>query len=537
MLIKIYNPFKKEEDRPTPLLVYNWRIYFVGLISSFAALEIGYDSGFIGGTLALDSFRKEFGFDRMSESHSSFIISNIVSLFHAGCFFGSILSYPITFYKGRKVVLISSALFMALGAVLMLISNKDRGLGPIYAGRILAGIGVGQSTSIVPTFLSEISPPPIRGRVSAMYEIGWRTGDLIGFWVSYAVDENMSTGYVQWILPFAIQIIPAALYLALVWWVKESPRWLFSVGKDSEAIENLKFYRKLDDGNDYLLSEISSIKELVNEAKKKVGTGIAGPFLILLREPKLQKRLLVTASLYVFQNLLGVQSINYYSPIIFGKIGVDGTNATLFSTGMFGVVKYIATIIWLMFIVEQIGRRNTLLYVSPICAVCFFYIGAYLKVEGGAAAGRAALGLMYVWCFFFIIGWSGTPYIVGAEVFDNSLRASFQAINSMFLWLSVFFMTRFTTDMIEGMDYGIFFFFASMALISIPWVYFLLPETKGIPLENMEELFDYPAPRAHILVFNSLKCGLDILQDKADESSLTSNGNLKQETIHVEKVV
>ena len=214
--------------------------------------------------------------------------------------------------------------------------------------------------------------------------------------------------------------------------------WLFSVGKDSEAIENLKFYRKLDDGNDYLLSEISSIKELVNEAKKKVGTGIAGPFLILLREPKLQKRLLVTASLYVFQNLLGVQSINYYSPIIFGKIGVDGTNATLFSTGMFGVVKYIATIIWLMLIVEQIGRRNTLLYVSPICAVCFFYIGAYLKVEGGAAAGRAALGLMYVWCFFFIIGWSGTPYIVGAEVFDNSLRASFQAINSMFLWLSVF---------------------------------------------------------------------------------------------------
>ena len=88
----------------------------------------------------------------MSESHSSFIISNIVSLFHAGCFFGSILSYPITFYKGRKVVLISSALFMALGAVLMLISNKDRGLGPIYAGRILAGIGVGQSTQLFERF-------------------------------------------------------------------------------------------------------------------------------------------------------------------------------------------------------------------------------------------------------------------------------------------------------------------------------------------------------------------------------------------------
>lgn len=535
MIIKIHNPFKKEEERPTPQLVYNWRIYFVGLIASFAALEIGYDSGFIGGTLALDSFKEEFGLDKKSDAHSSFIISNIVSLFHAGCFFGSILSYPITFYKGRKVVLISSSVFMSLGAVLMLISNRKRGLGPIYAGRILAGIGVGQSTSIVPTFLSEISPPPIRGRVSAMYEIGWRTGDLIGFWVSYAVDENIPKGYKQWILPFALQLIPACFYLALVWYVRESPRWLFSVERDSQAIENLKFYRKLDNNDEYLLSEISSIRELLIESRNHIGKNITDPFLTLIRKPKLQKRLIVTASLYVFQNLLGVQSINYYSPIIFGKIGVGGTNAALFSTGMFGVVKYIATIIWLIFIVEQVGRRSTLLYISPICAICFFYIGAYLKVDGGDTAGRAALGLMYIWCFFFIIGWSGTPYIVGAEVFDNSLRASFQAINSMFLWLSVFFMTRFTTDMIEGMDYGIFFFFASMALISIPWVYFLLPETRGIPLENMEELFDYPASQAHLLVFNGLKC--DVHQNDVHAGLQSSNDELKQIIEHAETKV
>lgn len=535
MIIKIHNPFKKEEESSTPQLVYNWRIYFVGLIASFAALEIGYDSGFIGGTLALDSFREEFGLDKMTDTHSSFIISNIVSLFHAGCFFGSILSYPVAFYKGRKVVLITSSVFMSLGAVLMMISNGNRGLGPIYAGRVLAGIGVGQSTSIVPTFLSEISPPPIRGRVSAMYEIGWRTGDLIGFWVSYAVDQNMAQGYKQWILPFAVQLIPACLYLALVWYVRESPRWLFSVEKDSQAIENLKFYRKLDLNDEYFLSEISSIRELLMKTRNQIGTGITAPFLILIKTPKLQKRLLVTASLYVFQNLLGVQSINYYSPIIFGKIGVDGTNAALFSTGMFGVVKYVATIIWLLFIVEQVGRRNTLLYISPICAICFFYIGAYLKVDGADAAGRAALGSMYIWCFFFIIGWSGTPYIVGAEVFDNSLRASFQSINSMFLWLSVFFMTRFTTDMIAGMDYGIFFFFASMALISIPWVYFLLPETRGIPLENMEELFDHPAPQAHLLISNALK--LNVLQNNEHAGPLTTNDKLRQIIEHVETKV
>lgn len=146
--------------------------------------QIGYDSAFIGTTLALSSFVEEFKFNELSTSQLALTKSNIVSIYQAGAFFGSLFAYVSAYFLGRKRSLWVFAIVFTLGAGLMLGANGDRGLGLIYGGRVLAGIGVGGTSMIVPIYISELSPPAIRGRLVGIYELGWQIGGLVGFWIN-----------------------------------------------------------------------------------------------------------------------------------------------------------------------------------------------------------------------------------------------------------------------------------------------------------------------------------------------------------------
>lgn len=538
-MFRFRNIFQKDEDRPTPPEVYNYRVYGTALMASAAAIIIGYDGGFIGGTVALDSFKDEFGLDGLP--HSKFIVSNIISVFHAGCFFGALFSYPCSYYWGRRISLIMAALLITVGSGIMLAASKSVGLGPIYAGRVLAGIAVGFSTNLTVVYISEVAPPAIRGQLTSSYEIGWRIGDLVGFWIAYAVDSHIAPTKKQWFIPFAVQMIPSGLFLIGSILMKESPRWLFQVGRYDEAIKNLVWFRNLPEDHEYIIYEVNQVKESINYQKEHVGLGIWDPFVeVFFRNRKVLQRLCITCGLFLFQNFLGIQSINYYSPIIFAGLGVKGTNATLFSTGMFGVVKFICTFIYIIFIVDTIGRRKAFMSSSALCSVCFWYIGSYLKINdptkpGNLAGpgGKAAIGFMYIWIASFILAWSGGPFVVGSEVFDQNIRSFVQAINAAVSWVPIFIMSRFTNNMIDKMQYGIYFFFASLAILSIPFVFFFVPETKGIALEDMDKLFDssLSAHAAHKFVLNNARLETEAKLSDRDLFKVDTNKSVGIEKI------
>lgn len=178
---------KMVEDRPTPKAVYNWRVYLLAAVASCTSCMIGYDSAFIGTTLALDSFKSEFHFETMSTATKNLISANIVSCYQAGAFFGAFFAYPIGHFWGRRMGLMSAAIIFVLGAGIMLGANGSRGLGLIYAGRVLAGLGVGAGSNLTPIYISELSPPAIRGRLVGVYELGWQVGGLVGFWINVSV--------------------------------------------------------------------------------------------------------------------------------------------------------------------------------------------------------------------------------------------------------------------------------------------------------------------------------------------------------------
>jgi len=302
----------KVEDRPTPKEVYNWRVYFSAFVAGSAAIMIGYDSAFIGGTLALKSFTTEFDFESMGASTVNLLKANIVSCYQAGAFFGALFAYPFGHYLGRRIGLAIFATLFVIGAGMMLGVSAERGFGLMYGGRVLAGVGVGGASNLSPIYCSEIAPPAIRGRLVGLYELSWQIGGLVGFWINYGVDQTLPSNHEQWIIPFAVQLIPAGLLFAGVFFIKESPRWLFSRGKREQAIKNLCWIRQLDAEHIYIQEEVHQIDSAIEYQRSTVGLGFWQPFHAVFTKKKVMYRFLLGGSLFFWQNATGINAISKF---------------------------------------------------------------------------------------------------------------------------------------------------------------------------------------------------------------------------------
>jgi len=535
------------EDRPTPKEVYNWRVYACAAVASFASCMIGYDSAFIGTTLALPSFSREFGWGKLPKDDVTFIKENIVSVYQAGAFFGALGAYISAHYLGRQKSLWVYVVVFMIGAGIMLkAANGD--LAPIYAGRVLTGIGVGGASMVVPIYISEIAPPAVRGRLVGIYELGWQIGGLVGFWINYGIAETLPSNHKQWIIPFAVQLIPGGLLAIGSVWLKESPRWLFSKGKREQGLKNLLWIRNLPADNFYIVEEISFIEAALEHQKSSVGLGFFDPFKAVFKSRSLQWRVFLGTTLFIFQNGSGINAINYYSPTVFKSLGIVGGNTSFLTTGLFGVVKTVFTIIWLFFLIDKFGRRNLLLVGAIGGASCMLILGGYLAsplVDTSAAAqavakplssgGIAAVFFFYLWTAFYTPSWNGTPWVINSEMYEQNVRSLGQAMAAASNWFWNFIIARFTGQMFANMGKsgcGVYFFFAGMMLLSVVFVWFLIPETKSVPLESMNRLFEIrPCRKANAIVMHEVQEAEAEFREDAEGAGLSLE---KSKVAHVE---
>ncbi|KAI5476175.1 hypothetical protein MNV49_000336 [Pseudohyphozyma bogoriensis] len=493
--------FRKEVDSDSPREIYGWRLYLQSFIID------------IGTTIVLPSFKADFGLNKLSASKLALTNANIVSTFQCCCFFGAIFAFPLQERVGRKISIQIATFVFIIGALIQTVATSSVGLGIIYAGRALVGLGVGVITAAAPVFLAEISVPAVRGRLIGLYEISYQIGAVVGFWINYGIQEHINTASSKsWRISMGVQLIPAGLLLIGSLFLKETPRLLLKMGKKEQALEHLSYLRQLPPTHPYILQEVDAVEEQIaaeravthsNGEKPSIGQFWKGVFKEVCT-PGIRNRFVVGFFMMAFQNMVGTNAINYYSTTIFKTIGV--TNTSLY-TGIYGVIKAAASVVFLLWLIDTWGRRQPLLFGAAGSAICMFYLGIYNKVghpstekvlsASTIAGGKAATAAIMIFGAIFCLGWNGLAWVICAEIYPLRLRSLAATYTACCQWLFQFIITRTTPTMELTMGtgaWGMFILFGMFCVLSGVFAYFCVPETKGRSLEDMDDVFGYVHP-------------------------------------------
>ena len=236
---------------------------------------------------------------------------------------------------------------------------------------------------------------------------------------------------------------------------RNHPRWLFSRGRREEGIRNLCWLRMLNEDDVYMQEEISAIDNALEEQRSTVGLGFWQPFHAVFADRKTRYRILLGGSLFFWQNATGINAINYYSPTVFKSIGITGTNTSLLTTGIFGVIKTVITLFWLFYLIDKLGRRGLLMFGAVAGSLCMWYIGGYIAVSDPASkaaalkagenlplgsGGISAMVFFYLWTATYTPSWNGTPWVLNSEMFNQNVRTLAQAFAAANNWFWVYWL-------------------------------------------------------------------------------------------------
>ncbi|RDL35290.1 MFS general substrate transporter [Venustampulla echinocandica] len=487
---------KNEAMKSDPPEIYGWKVFFLSASACFGGMLFGWDIGSIGGILVMGSFKEAYGLNKLSDGDRANLQSNIVSTLQGGCFFGSLIAYWVADRFGRKPALLVSSVITILGIIIQCAS--DGHVEALYVGRLVAGFGVGAASMLTPLYVSENAPRAIRGGLTGIYQLFIATGVMLSFWINYGTLQNL-TGNAQWQVPLALQALPAVCLFIGIVFCNESPRWLARQDNWEKATEVLGRLRHLPVDHAYVQMELEEMRDQLENERLLIG---GAGFWDLQKEMWTIKgnrnRALVSIGLMICQQMTGTNAINYYAPLIFENLGIPKAQNGLFATGIYGIVKMVTCAVFLLIAADSLGRRRSLLWTSIAQGCAMFVIGFYtrfkppIKGEPIPPVGYFALTCIFLFAGFFQFGWGPCCWIIVSEIPTARLRAMNVAIAAATQWLFNFVVAQAVPHMLVNVGkggYGTYFIFGSFCFAMFFFVWFLIPETKGLSLERMDDIF------------------------------------------------
>ncbi|CUM68606.1 uncharacterized protein PRCAT00006333001 [Priceomyces carsonii] len=421
---------------------------------------------------------------------------------------GSIGGALIATYTVDKLGRIRALQFVCLiwvvGAIIQITSHS---VGQLYAGRLIEGLAVGQTTSIGPAYLSECAPRSIRGLCVCIFSGAVYFGVMIAYFANYGTSIHMEAVRNQWVVPTSMKIVFAGLLFILSFaFCVESPRWLLKTNKPEQALKNLSKLRHLPENHPYIASEISDINEQVLQEKEAVE---GSNFVSKLKELTLFKSnryrfFAVCALAQILGQWSGANAITIYAPEFFELSGIEDKQQ-LKMTAVLGVVKFISAYLLAFLIIDALGRKAALQCGLIIQLVTTLFFAIFLTIvpqaaEEGAVlthsqlqASKAALASLFLSGVGWTMGFNNIQYLVGSEMFPLNIRSFAQSLVMVLHFACQYGNSRAVPKMLLAMNsYGAFYFFSAVIVISLFWGWFFIPEVSGRSLESMEDIFNLP---------------------------------------------
>ncbi|KAJ8594663.1 general substrate transporter [Rhizopogon salebrosus TDB-379] len=466
------------------MLSVTTKIYLIAFHTSLAGMLWGLDTGSIGPVTQMDQFTTSIG------HLSSGVLGIYVACILLSASLSSLCSGFVADLLSRKYGILTGGIVVLLGTT---ISASAKNFPTLVCARLITGIGQGQSISVVTIYLCEISPHEIRGTVATMLQLLITVGIAIGYFISYGSSRFDSS--LAWRTPFIFEASLAAIFISGMAFMPYSPRWLIQRGRIDEARAVLQTLR---DNSELVEDELRLIQGSLEEQSKEQAS---------FREI-FQKRYIRRSALGVFlmafQMLSGIDAVLYYAPILFTQAGFSSKRASFLASGVSGIIILISTIFAQLW-VDKWGRRFPLVGGGLAITACFMAIGALYATHGGKADGEvyltgkgsqwAVIVLIYMFAANFAWSWGVVIKIYACEIIPTRLRAKACAVQQLSNWLVNFTVALTAPLFLRASPSGPYFFFGSATLFTTTVCYFLMPETKGKSLEEIEDLFEM-TPRA-----------------------------------------
>jgi len=435
----------------------NGRIFFWSLTSALAGFLFGFDTVVISG--AEKTIQALWGLSPAIHG-----IAMASALY--GTVLGSLFGGWPTDRFGRKATLLWIGVLYFVGAV-------GSALAPNVAcfiiARVIGGLGIGISTVAAPLYISEIAPPKSRGRLAGMFQFNIVFGILIAF-VSNALLAGIGDNAWRWML--GVAAFPSLLYALLCFGLPESPRWL--LGRKGDRAAGLQVLQRIEP--DAPKSQIEA------EANEIIAGSSNQSSSAHFWTSRLQKPILLAILIAFFNQLSGINAILYFAPRIFELTGLGAKAALLQSVGI-GVTNLIFTFVGL-WLIDRLGRR-TLLFIGS-----FGYIASLGLVAWAFFTQHYSIVPACIFAFIaaHAIGQGAVIWVFIAEIFPNRHRAEGQSLGSFTHWIFAALLTTFFPKMVSAFPPGyVFSFFACMMVLQLLWVATMGPETKGVPLEQIQK--------------------------------------------------
>jgi sugar porter (SP) family MFS transporter len=495
-----------------------WKAYLMCAFASFGGIFFGYDSGYINGVNGSLYFIHQVEgptATKLSESNQSLI----VSILSCGTFFGALIAGDLADRMGRKWTVILGCLIYAIGVVIQMITGHGDALACIVVGRLIAGVGVGFESAIVILYMSEICPKQVRGALVAGYQFCITIGLLLAACIVYGTEKYDSMKSYQ--IPIGLQFPWAVILGGGLFFLPDSPRYFVKKGRIEDAIDALARVRGQPKDSKYVQSEIAEI--VANEEYERQiipSTSWFGSWANCFKgslwdgKSNLRRTILGT-SMQMMQQWTGVNFIFYYSTPFLKSTGAI-SNAFLISL-IFTLVNVFSTPLS-FWTVERFGRRKILLVGAFGMLICQFIVAIIgvtvgfnhthaapteadpdARLANNISAVNAQIAFIAIFIFWFASTWGPGAWIVIGEIFPIPIRSRGVGLSTASNWLWNTIIAVITPYMVGenrgNLKSSVFFIWGGLCTCAFVYTYFLVPETKGLSLEQVDKMMEETTPR------------------------------------------